>query len=383
MRSAQLASVRPSTVVGRCLFLLAVVASLTAGVAGGLLRAGATLPEQLSGAWVSQAIVAHAFLMICTFMGTVIGIERAVAAKRRFAFAAPATSGAAGLLMLSGFTAAAAWLSVVAGLVFVAVNALVVRRQRAPHTALLLVAAITWLIGNLLFAADTAPQAVVAAWFSFLVLTIAAERLEMTRLMRRRRGASRMLYAILGAMLLGCAASAPSPAWGGVLYGASLLCLAAWLLCFDIARRTVRAHGLSRYMAVCLLLGYFWLAVAGVAWCATAIGFPFRDAALHALGLGFVLSMMLGHAPVILPALARVKLLFGRAFYVPLALLHLSVALRLLGGHVDADLLAAGATGNALSILLFAATVGGAAIAWRLKSPPLPAPSDDDVAVGH
>ena len=33
---------------------------------------------------------------------------------------------------------------------------------------------------------------------------------------------------------------------------------------------------------------------------------------------GFVFSMMLAHAPVILPALARVKLLFGWLFYVPL-----------------------------------------------------------------
>jgi hypothetical protein len=29
-----------------------------------------------------------------------------------------------------------------------------------------------------------------------------------------------------------------------------------------------------------------------------------RDAALHGLGLGFLFSMMLGHAPVILPAVA-------------------------------------------------------------------------------
>src|SRR5688572_15351059 len=134
-------------------------------------------------------------------------------------------------------------------------------------------------------------------WFSFLVLTIAAERLEMTRLMRRREGASQALHALLAAMLLGSAASAVSPLWGGLLYGASLVGLAAWLLCFDIARRTVMTGGLSRYMAVCLLLGYLWLAVAGVAWFATSMGRPYRDVSLHALALGFVFSMMLGHAP--------------------------------------------------------------------------------------
>ena len=91
-------------------------------------------------------------------------------------------------------------------------------------------------------------------------------------------------------------------------------------------------------MAVCLLSGYVWLAVAGIAWAATALGWPARDAALHALGLGFLVSMMLGHAPVILPAVAGIKLQFGRFFYVPLALLQISLLLRLGGGAVDPSL---------------------------------------------
>ena len=202
------------------------------------------------------------------------------------------------------------------------------------------------------------------------MLTIAAERLEMTRLMRRGEGAAQALYVILGAQLLGCAASTVSAAWGGVLYGLSLTGLAVWLLTFDISRRTVKTEGLSRYMALCLLLGYFWLAVAGMAWAGTAVGQPLRDAALHALALGFVLSMMLGHAPVILPALARVKLQFGWLFYVPFALLHASLVVRLIGGRLDLSLLAAGAAANALSILLFAVTVAGSAIAWRVKHSP-------------
>ena len=356
-----------STVIVRCIFLVAVVLSLLAGIAGGLLRAGVLLPEQVHGAWLGRAVISHAFLMICAFMGTLIGIERAVAVKRRICFAAPLASAAAGLLMLAGSPNAAAWLAVMAGLAFIAVNVLVVVRQRAAHTALLLVGAVAWFVGNLLFASNAQlAAAAVPWWFSFLVLTIAAERLEMTRLMRRRPGASPALFAIVAAMLLGCMVFAVS-AWGGVLYGASLIALAGWLLCFDIARRTVMARGLSRYMAICLLLGYVWLAVAGMGWVATSMGQPFQDVALHALGLGFVFSMMLGHAPVILPALARVKLTFGWMFYLPLVLLHASLMARLLPGPVELHLLATGAAGNALAILLFMATVAGSAIAWRMK----------------
>lgn len=103
-----------------------------------------------------------------------------------------------------------------------------------------------------------------------------------------------------------------------MLYGLSLLLLALWLGVFDIARRTVAAPGLPRYMAVCLLGGYAWLAPGRIAWVATALGWPLRDAALHALGLGFIVSMIMGHAPVILPAIARIKLPFSRLFYLPL-----------------------------------------------------------------
>jgi hypothetical protein len=98
---------------------------------------------------------------------------------------------------------------------------------------------------------------------------------------------------------------------------------------------------------------------------ATALGLPARDAALHALGLGFLVSMMMGHAPVILPAVARVKLRFGAFFYVPLAALHASLALRLFAGYAGGPARAQGALLNALALALFAATAIAAALAWR------------------
>jgi hypothetical protein len=354
-------------VIARALWLALVALSLLAGIAGGLLRAGVPLPGTDSALWPGQAMLAHAALMVGGFMGTVIGIERAVAVKLRSAWLAPLASGLGGAVLLQGFTSAGGWLLVAASVVFIGVNIEVVVRQRAAHTALLLAGALAWFAGNLAFAVGVGGTSTLPWWFAFLVLTIAAERLEMTRLMRRRQGAQSSLYAVLAALAFGAALSAFDPVFGGVLYGLALLALAAWLALFDIARRTVHAHGLSRYMAVCLLGGYGWLAVAGAAWAATALGLPLRDTALHALGLGFVVSMMLGHAPVILPAVARVKLQFGNFFYVPLAALHLSLLLRLAAGWNDPQMRAIGAAFNAIAIALFAATVVGAALAWRWR----------------
>ena len=370
MRQRSELTTPPSVIAWRVLSLLCIAALLVTGVIGGLLRAGVAVPLPADSAWPGQAVLAHAFLMICGVMGTVIAIERAVAVKRRLAFVAPALSACAGFVMLvGGGTTLAAWLAVAAAIVFVMVNVVVVDKQLAAHTVLLLVGAAAWLVGNVLLALGS-PQASVMAipwWFSFLVLTIAAERLEMTRLMRRRAGAAESLYATLATMLLGAAAFALSPMWGGIVYGASLVALCAWLITFDIARRTVSAHGLSRYMAVCLLTGYAWLGIAGLAWVGNAMGLAVRDVALHALGLGFVFSMMLGHAPVILPALARVKIEFGGFFYVPLTVLHGSLAVRLGLGPLDFTMRSLGAAGNAIAIALFAATMVASAVVWRVK----------------
>ena len=338
--------------------LLAV--SLLAGLAGGLLRAGVAVAPS-SAAWPGQAALVHAALMICAFMGSLIGIERAVAVKHGAAWLAPLASGLAGPALVLGWDAPARWLLLAAALVFTGVNVLVLLRQRAAHTALLLASALAWLAGNALFALRADTGAVLPWWFAFLVMTIAAERLEMTRLKRRRPGAQPLLVLLLVALAAGAALSAAWPRGGGVLYGLALLLLALWLFVFDIARRTVHADGLPRYMAVCLLGGYAWLALGGVAWAATALGLPARDAALHALGLGFIVSMMMGHAPVILPAIAGVKLLFGRAFYLPLAVLHLSLAWRLAGSQAQ------GAIFNAGALALFAATVAAATLAWRRR----------------
>jgi hypothetical protein len=348
------------------------LACLVAGVCGGLLRAGVLISPLANAPWLGAAVQFHSFLMISAFMGSVIAVERAVAAKVLSAWLAPALSASSGLCLLAGVdVSVAAALACAASVGFVSTNLLIVFRQPAPHTRLLLVGACAWFIGNLGFAASDSAHASVPWWFAFLVLTIAAERLEMTRLMRRRPGASWLMHGIVGALLAGCALFAVSLVAGGIVYGLALLALAAWLLRFDIARRTVFAEGLSRYMAVCLLAGYFWLAIAGICWIATSLGLPLMDAAIHALALGFVFSMMLGHAPVILPAIAGVNVRYSSAFYLPLVLLHTSLAVRILMRHTAFDAaLSIGAIGNALAILLFAGTLAGSAIAWHKRPRP-------------
>src|SRR4029453_1557886 len=121
------------------------------------------------------------------------------------------------------------------------------------------------------------------------------------------------------------------------LSGVGMVLLACWLLRYDLARRTVRQTGLTRFIAVCLLSGYVWLGLGGVLnWCfGGVLAGPYYDAMLHTVFVGFVFAMIFGHAPMILPAILRRTPSYHPTFYAPLGLLHASLLLRVVGDLVE------------------------------------------------
>jgi hypothetical protein len=83
---------------------------------------------------------------------------------------------------------------------------------------------------------------------------------------------------------------------------------------------------------------------------------PSYDAILHAVFVGFVLSMVFGHAPLILPAVARIALPFHRVLYAPLLLLHIGLLARCSGDLALVPWLRqAGGLLNALALVAFVA----------------------------
>jgi hypothetical protein len=356
-------SAAPAPVIAvrwRVLLLALGALALVVGVLAGLARLGVAVP-----ALPASKAALHGPLMIGGFFGTVIALERAVALGRAWAYAAPLLAGAGTLATLAG-RPEAAWFAVAASAVLVAASASVFVRQRALFTFTLVAGAAAWLAGNLAWALGGAPHASMPAWFAFLVLTIAGERLELSRFLPPSAHAQRAFAAIL--VLFAVALAAGATTAGLPLLGATLLALAAWLLRNDLARRTVRATGLTRYVAVCLLSGYAWLAVAGaLLLLGDAVpGGSHRDAAIHALGLGFVFAMVFGHAPIIVPAVLRRPLPYHPFFLVPLALLHASLAVRVVADLAGiAPLVRAGATANALVLALFVVTMATSVLRVR------------------
>lgn len=311
--------------VPRLPLLLAGAISLLAGLAAGEARLGAFLPLSF--------MHLHGPLMVCGFFGTVIGLERAVALGRPWAFAAPFATGGGGLLLLAGAESSGAIMLTLGSIIFLIVALKVVKRQPEPFTRLLALGALAWMMGNMLWATGAGVPEVVPLWASFLVLTIAGERLELSRFLKPWRWRNPTLVAPIALIGTGAGLAAAGLPYAWTAFGLGCLALVAWSLVNDVVRRTIRQPGLTRYVAVCLLSGYVWLGVTGLL--APALDFGIDslryDAALHALFVGFVFSMVFGHAPVILPAVLKVKLPFAPYFYAPLALLHASLALRVAG----------------------------------------------------
>lgn len=344
--------------------------ALIVGTGAGLARLGWPMPSAIAGAagW-------HGPLMVSGFFGTVIGLERAVALGRRWAYAAPLASGAGTLLFLAGAPAAAAWAWAVGSVVLFAATTDVLRRQREAFVVVLALAAACGVVAQARLATGAAVHEFVVWWLGFLVLTIAAERLELSRLRPPSAAALRGFAVLVAAGFAALVATLPvadalAPA-GVRAFGLVLLALAAWLWRHDLARRTVRQAGLTRYIAVCLLSGYAWLAVGGavIAAAGLAPGSRAYDAALHALLLGFVFAMVFGHAPIVFPAVLRVAVPYRPAFYAPLVLLHASVAIRLGGLALDdATLRRGGALLSALALAAFIATTIAAVVAGRRRT---------------
>ncbi len=333
-------------------------ASLVLGIWSGLVRVGWPWPSLGPDFWF-----AHGPLMVSGFVGTLIAVERAAAIGRTWGYVAPALTALGALALLVPLPLWVGALLVLLGsAVLAALFAVILHRHADPSTAVMLLGAAAWVLGNLLWLAsypELEIDAVVLLWMAFLVLIIAGERIELSRVLRISRRANAAALLLADAFVVGAAWAAFTAEPGRVLAGTALVGLSAWLLRFDIARVQVRQRGLTRFIAAALLPGYVWLGIGGVFIALSVLApFPFvYDAMLHAVFLGFVISMIFAHAPIIFPAILSLPLPYRPWFYGHLVLLHVGLALRI-----------AGDVGTSEPIREWGALLNGVALVWFLAA---------------
>jgi hypothetical protein len=306
-------------------------AALLLGLLTGLFRLGwnlhvinATLPPF------------HGPLMVSGFLGTLIGLERTVALKHRWSYIVPLLSGIGALALILGplisFGIILMTLSS-AGLVFLLL--LIFYHHLALYAIVMILGASCWFVGNGLWLLGLPFYKVILWWIGFLILTIAGERLELSRIFRLSRGGNLVFILAVSVFIIGALLGIRVFSVGVRVASIGIITLALWLLINDIVRHTVHKSGLSRFMAVSLLTGYIWLGVSGILgllFGSETAGF-YYDAFLHSVFVGFVFSMIFAHAPIIFPTLLDLPafLSFRSSFYAHLTLLHLSLILRIMG----------------------------------------------------
>jgi len=333
-------------------FLAITLVLCLAAVWGGLARMGWALP------WAGSALhVEHGPLMVSGFFGTLISLERAAALRKSWTYLGPAMTALGGTLTAAGvLQGLGAGLLVVGSAWLVVMFIPIIQRQPATYTVVMGAGAVCLLVGNLLWTAGWPVFKFVLWWVAFLVLTIAGERLELGRVQKQTPFSSGSFTTITGVYFLGLVVLLLYFDLGTRIVSAATAALAAWLWKYDIARRTAKKEGVTRFIALALLGGYLWLGGSGLigVWQGGISAGPYYDALLHSALIGFVFAMIFGHAPIIFPALLNIPVKYSPVFYAPLILLHLSLLLRI-GGDFSGVLWARqwGGMVNAAAILIY------------------------------
>ena len=191
--------------LGRLPLLLLGMASLVAGVWGGLVRLPLLLPLPGGNAnWLTF----HGPLMVCGFLGTVIGLERAVGLRGWWPYIAPVLTGAGAVMVAAGRLGPAPVLLITAGsLWFWGVTLRVVQLQRAAFTIVMSAGALAWATGNLFWRQGWGFNRVAPWWIAFLGLTIVGERLDLSRFQKPSRWRAPLLFIAMGLFAGGVAVS--------------------------------------------------------------------------------------------------------------------------------------------------------------------------------
>ncbi len=305
-------------------------------ITGGVcLIIGLNLALSLLGVWApvpsgdTDAAI-HGQVMTFGFAGTLICLERVIALREKWALIAPAALGIGGTILLFEPTIGRAFHAVGMALL-VAVYWRLARRGLTAAMSIQILGALFGLGAVLLWWTGAATWAIIPWIAGFFVLTIVGERVELAHL-SLPAGAERLAWGLALALSFAIVAVLAAGR-GGEFVGVLFLAQAAWLARYDIARTTVRSAGLPQYSAANMLAAMVWLAIAGATWVlgGELTASPVYDTVVHSLTIGFTISMIMAHAPIILPAVLRRPLPYRPIFWVPAVLLNAGLLIRLIG----------------------------------------------------
>ncbi|HMQ78300.1 MAG TPA: hypothetical protein PKE39_00925 [Ignavibacteria bacterium] len=305
------------------LILPLVLISLLTGIFSGWFRIGWNLPVTLPSG-------EHGALMVGSFLGTLICIERSVSYPNRIALLVPALNAASIIFFLLAMPKTAYVFLVLGAAGLTGIYYMVYVKHKGIHILIMMAGALCYLVGNAVLFKTSFYPSVVMWWIAFLFLTITGERLELSRFILLRKTVIKQSALIILISLFFAGIFLPfHSAVGSILSAVSMIGSALWLFKYDMAIHSLKKPGQSFYSGLLLITGYVWLVLTGLFFAFGAYFGSFYDASLHAFFLGFVFMMIFAHAPVILPAVLNLKISpFGKSLYIWYILLNVTLLFR-------------------------------------------------------
>ncbi|MGK7389077.1 MAG: hypothetical protein ACNS60_01945 [Candidatus Cyclobacteriaceae bacterium M2_1C_046] len=272
----------------------------------------------------------HGALMIGSFLGTVILLERVVTAKQRFFLLFPIINGISLPLFLTGFHESAIICLTIGAFSLCYIYLDILSRIKETSFYVMLAGAVCWLIGNILVIRYNLYPMALPWWLSFLLLTIVGERLELTKFLPVSKLQKQLLLLLLTVAVVALGIFFHKN--GQLIGGIAIVGIVIWLFRHDMVRKSVFKEGLHRYSSIMLGLGYIWLGIYGLLLIVGGYADVSYDTLVHVFFIGFVMNMIFAHAPIILPGVAKFNFYpYHPALYISGILLQVSLLIRVMG----------------------------------------------------
>ncbi|HEY1055915.1 hypothetical protein [Emticicia sp. TH156] len=329
---------------------LALLSMLT-GIYIGFIRIGWAFPVS-----ASLPVPHHGILMAGSFLGTLISVERVSVLKTRWVWLIPILMISSLFFLLFQQDQLAFGVLLAGSIGYLGISFQNFLTYKLKGDMLMLVGAFFQIVAFTIFIFTHSYPMSFAGWLLFFLLTIVGERLNLTRFLPVSRKADRELYTWFGVLIVssflyhfGFAVVVSLCLWG----------IAQWLLRNDIALVNIRKDGHYKFLGAALIGAYIWLFITGALGLIKSDNPYLYDALLHAFFIGFVLSMVLAHAPIIFPALLQIRVSpFHPFMYVWLFALHISLFMRVYGDIFENyDLRKLGGLFNGLSFVGYLLTI--------------------------
>jgi len=333
--------------------------AMVVGIYCGIIRIGQPLP---SGAYLP--IAHHGVLMAGSFLGTLICLERVATFPDKRAWITVILMALSLPLFIFNQAQYGVLCLLTGSIGYCWISFSNYRKFRLKGDLIMAIGSVFQLVAYIIFFMTFSYPRAFAGWLLFLVLTIVGERLNLTRFLPVSKKAFYEACFWIGLLLV---SSFLYHLGSRMVVGASMIGLAVWLLRYDIVRVNLKQEGHYHFLGLALMLAYLWLAVTG-GLSMLEMGNPYLyDAVLHSFFVGFVLAMILAHAPIIFPGLLGIQTTpFHPVMYLWLAGLHASLVIRIYGDMTENfELRKLGGIYNGVFFLLYILTVLGLIIQFK------------------